>query len=93
MVGEVEMRDQLRSRRLKIGALAYRNRIHRLSDTARHILFQIEAGNSLNDIVDAIAWSKYHPGPSTFLTPEERRPAQVEVMHHIREIRTVFGLL
>lgn len=82
----------VRSRLVQVGELAYRNKLGRLSEIAQRIVFRIEAGEGLDDIVEAIARQYYHFGPSEHLTLDEIRAAKVEVTRRLLEIKIVFQL-
>ena len=62
-----------------MGDLAYRSKLDKLPETALRIVFRLEAGDTLWDVIDAIAWEKYHFGVGTTLLESEIRAAQVEV--------------
>ena len=89
---EDDIVQTVRGRLVQVGELAYRNKLGRLSEIAQRIVFRIEAGENLDDIVAAVARQWYHFGPSERLTPDEIEAAKVETMHRLHEIRVVFQL-
>ena len=87
-----DLKKRLKTKRVQMGALAYRNKLDKLPETAARIVFRLEAGDTLWDVIDAIAWERYHFGVGTTLLQSEIRAAQLEVYHHIHRIRAAFTM-
>jgi len=84
---ESSILESVKSYRNRHGEVQYRRVVARLPEDTRKVLSLFETGESPDDVIEAIAWRKYHCGKGYLIAPDERRAAAVEFWEHVRSIR------
>lgn len=87
------MRKKLKERQKQMSRTAFGNVTRKLSEGAEDVLWRVLAGNTVQEIVDAVAWRYFHQGESANLTEAELGAAEVKTRCLLSEIEDRFQIV